>query len=188
MKRVFKYKGKDTVTQLAQTLTQIAGDNPVYFCVGSELSVIDSLGPKIGTRLKELSNGKLIVYGIKGAAITACNVQKAYRAVKHIHPTSKIIVIDAALGDNTGTIRVNNGGVCPGSGVGKNLGKIGDEGIICSFKRRPGSCFADYELCMRDENDIFITPQTIKNTYNRLNKYVNTAVDTIANAILLASA
>lgn len=187
MKRVFRYNGKDSVMQLAKTLKQVSGDNPVFFCVGSEKSVIDSLGPKIGTHLKKRSDGKLVVYGIQGDAITALNVQKAYRAVKHIHPTSKIIVIDAALGDSTGTIRVENDGIRPGSGTGKDLGIIGDEGIICTFRRSHFTYREDNILFMGDEDNIFVT-QSMRNKYNRLNKYVNTAVDTIANAILLAAA
>lgn len=66
MKRVFWYNGKENVTQLAETLRQVAGENTVYVCLGSDKILIESIGPKVGTRIKARSNGSIIVYGIEG--------------------------------------------------------------------------------------------------------------------------
>lgn len=187
MKKVFRNNGKDSVTQLAQTLKQLVGNNPVYFCVGSDLSVCDSLGPKVGTRLKERSNGLITVYGMEGYTINAKNVQTAYKAVRRLHPKSKIIVIDASVDDRKGTIRVKTDGIRPGSGCGKNLGKMGNLGIMCSTAVRGRIVVEELDFMnSSDRESIFFQEPTAR--LKRLQQFVNNAADTIADAILLASA
>ena len=188
MKKVFRYNGKDTTVQLAETLKQLAGDNPVYFCVGSDLALGDSLGPKIGTRLKERSNSALVVYGMEGYTINAKNVQTAYKAVRRLHPNSKVIVIDASVDNRKGTIRVKTGGIRPGSGCGKNLGKIGNYGIMCStgIRGRLAVEEVDFMMSSCDHDSIFFQEPTAR--LKRYQTFINTAADTIADAILLASA
>lgn len=191
MKKVFRYNGKDSVTQLANTLKKVTGNNPVFFCIGSDKLVFDSLGPKVGTRLKERSNGSIIVYGVEGETINALNVQKAYGAVRYAHPKSKIIAIDAALGNDTGMIRINGGGVRPGSGVGKDLGVVGDESIICTFGESiPKTCKVLQLFIGLMENLNVLDSRYYEKLarYKRIEEFVDTAADTIADAILLASA
>ena len=166
MKSVFKSYGQDDVKNFAAAIKQEAGDNPVYFCVGSDKVLIDSLGPKVGTRVRDRSNGSVVVYGVEGDTIMARNVQKAYRAVRYLHPSSKIIVIDAAIGPNIGEVKMVEC-VRPGSGVGKRLGTMGNRGILCTTGERL------FYFC---------------NDYEEINRRVNDAADFIANAILLASA
>lgn len=187
MRRVFRYNDNDSVMQLAKTLKQVAGKNPVFFCVGSDLSLHDSLGPKVGTRLKERSNGSLTVYGIEGYTINAKNVVTAYKSVRRLHPKSKIIVIDASVDDRKGTIRVKNDGIRPGSGCGKNLGKIGNLGIMCSTAVRGRIVVEELDFMNSSDRDsIFFQEPTAR--LKRLQQLVNNAADTIAEAILLAAA
>ena len=162
MKKVFRYNGKDIVEQLAQTIKQIGGDNPVYFCVGSDLAVADSLGPKVGTRLKERSNGSVIVYGVEGNTINAKNVQKAYRAVRWLHPQSTIIAIDASKDKRRGTIRVKNCGIRPGAGAGKNLGSVGNKGIMCC------TILHNYIFTKEDYDFGLVATRAVSSTANRL--------------------
>ena len=104
---------------------------PVIICVGSDLDVGDSLGPYIGTKLSEkLENS--IVYGTLKSPITAKEIKTISEKIKQIHPASKVLVIDAALGreDEIGYVKVQNKGIKPGLGVKKNLPEIGDVSII----------------------------------------------------------
>lgn len=166
LKSVFKYDEESSLAHLANEIKQVADHNSVYFCIGSDKYAFDCLGPKVGTRLKERSNGSVIVYGIEGDTIMARNLQKAYRAIKYVHPSSKIIAIDAAIGQKIGEIQFFHGGIRPGFGAGKNLGIVGDESITCITTHQP--------MYLYDDHDAIV-------------KFVEKAADIIANAILLAT-
>lgn len=106
-------------------------DYPIIVCIGSDLVLGDSLGPLVGTFLRQKKVGAY-VYGTLNQPITAKEVEYARRYLKEIHPDSMIIAIDAAVGesDDVGLIKVSDRGIKPGLGVNKNLGVIGDVGII----------------------------------------------------------
>ncbi len=105
--------------------------SPVFICIGSDLVLGDSLGPLIGTLLKN-KNIPAFIYGTLSYPITAKEVEKARTLLKKTHPNSPIIAIDAAVGDqqDVGLIKVIKDGLKPGLGVNKNLGTIGDVSII----------------------------------------------------------
>ena len=52
--------------------------------------------------------------------------------LKKIHPNSKVIAIDAGIGqsDDVGLIKILNHGLKPGLGVDKNLSTIGDISVV----------------------------------------------------------
>ena len=104
---------------------------PVIVCVGSDLVLGDSLGPLVGTMLIK-KNMCAYVYGTLCAPITAKEILCARTHLKMLHPNSFIVAIDAAVGnsDDIGLIKVTDKGLKPGLGVDKNLGTIGDCGII----------------------------------------------------------
>lgn len=104
---------------------------PIFVCIGSDLVLGDSLGPLVGTFLKN-KGIKSYVYGTLNFPITAKEVEYARTYLKQMHPSSIIIAIDAAIGsaDDVGLIRVLNKGLKPGLGVDKNLGTVGDNSII----------------------------------------------------------
>ena len=104
---------------------------PIIVCVGSDLILGDSLGPLVGTMLKQ-KNIKTYIYGNLNFPITAKEVEYAKTYIKQMHKNSFIIAIDAAVGeeDDIGLIKVNNKGLKPGLGAGKNLGVLGDASII----------------------------------------------------------
>ena len=106
--------------------------NAVIVCVGTDLVVGDSLGPIIGSNLFEKLNGKAYVYGTLESPITAKEVEVVCKTVKRLHPSSKVLVIDAAVGqkEDVGTIKVMGRGIKPGLGVNKDLSLIGDVSII----------------------------------------------------------
>lgn len=104
---------------------------PIFICIGSDLVLGDSLGPLVGTFLKN-KNVQSYVYGTLNYPITAKEVEYARTYLKQMHPNSITVAIDAAVGNNqdVGLIKVQNKGLKPGLGVEKNLGIVGDVSII----------------------------------------------------------
>jgi len=104
---------------------------PIIVCVGSDLVLGDSLGPLVGTFIKE-KNKNVYVYGTLNYPITAKEIEYVRYYLRKMHPNSIIIAIDAAVGsvDDVGTIRVANKGLKPGLGVNKDLDEIGDISVI----------------------------------------------------------
>ena len=104
---------------------------PIFICIGSDLVLGDSLGPLVGTFLRN-RQVKSYVYGTLNYPITAKEVEYARTYLKQMHPSSIAIAIDAAVGnsEDVGLIRVVNKGLKPGLGVDKNLGTVGETSII----------------------------------------------------------
>lgn len=106
---------------------------PVIVCVGSDLSVGDSLGPVTGTKLVEKLKGQNVyVYGTLAKPITAHEVKYMAPFLANTHPNSPVIAIDAAVGvaGDIGLIKLANRPLAPGSGANKRLNKIGDISIL----------------------------------------------------------
>ncbi len=106
---------------------------PVILCIGSDLSVGDSLGPVTGTMLKEKLNGlNCFVYGTLSKPITAHEVKYMNDFLRFTHPDSPIIAVDAAVGNagDIGLIKIARRGIKPGSGANKKLSKVGDVSIM----------------------------------------------------------
>jgi len=130
---VFNSKGRENYGEIAKIIKQYYNyDVPVIICVGSDLVVGDSLGPIVGSSLVKLLQGKAYVYGTLTSPVTASEVPIIYDKIKRLHPRSKTIVIDAAVGnkEDIGLIKIYTDGIKPGLGVNKNLPKIGDLSII----------------------------------------------------------
>lgn len=109
------------------------GAAPVFLCIGSDLSVGDSLGPVTGTKLKNMLAGlNCYVYGTLAKPITAHEVKYMNEFLKQTHPSSPIIAIDAAVGaaGDIGLIKVAKHALRPGSGANKKLAKVGDVSIM----------------------------------------------------------
>ncbi len=106
---------------------------PVILCIGSDLSVGDSLGPVTGTKLKErLAGLNCYVYGTLAKPITAHEVKYMNEFLRSTHPGSPIIAVDAAVGlaGDIGLIKLCKRGIKPGSGANKKLSKVGDISIM----------------------------------------------------------
>ena len=109
------------------------GASPVILCIGSDLSVGDSLGPVTATKLKQqLAGLNCYVYGTLAKPITAHEVKYMNDFLRLTHPASPIIAIDAAVGNagDIGLIRVAGRGLRPGSGANKRLAKVGDVSVM----------------------------------------------------------
>lgn len=107
------------------------GDKPVILCIGTDAAIGDSLGPIVGTMLKK-AKIDAFVYGTLSAAITAKEISKIKSFIKLAHTNSKLLVIDAAIGESAdiGKIKVMPSAIKPGLGANKNLPSLGDVTII----------------------------------------------------------
>lgn len=106
---------------------------PIVLCIGSDLSVGDSLGPVAGTMLKEqLAGLNCYVYGTLAKPITAHEVKYMNEFLRETHPGSPVIAVDAAVGvaGDIGLIKIANTGIKPGSGANKKLATVGDASIM----------------------------------------------------------
>ncbi len=106
---------------------------PVVLCIGSDLSVGDSLGPVTGTKLKEkLGFSGCFIYGTLAKPITANEVKYMNDFLKFTHPGCPVIAIDAAVGSagDIGLIKIAKRAIKPGSGANKKLAKVGDISIM----------------------------------------------------------
>lgn len=106
---------------------------PVVVCVGSDLTVGDSLGPIVGTMLLEKLHGlNVYVYGSLKKPLTAHEIKYTAEFIKNTHPDSAVIAVDAAVGNagDVGLIKLAKSSLKPGSGANKKLQKIGDLSIM----------------------------------------------------------
>lgn len=114
-------------------IANLNGEPPVILCIGSDLSVGDSLGPVTGSKLKKsLSGLNCYIYGTLEKPITAKEVKYINDFLRATHPNSTIIAIDAAVGDagDIGLIKITPHPLHPGSGANKKLQKVGDISIM----------------------------------------------------------
>ena len=134
MEFAFHFYNAMAETGVMMALSRCLGEltaPPVILCIGSDLAVGDSLGPVTGTllRKKGLSG---YVYGTLKTPVTAKEVKYVDTFLRKLHPNSKIIAVDAAVGDeaDVGLIKVIDAPLKPGTGANKRLGKVGDISVL----------------------------------------------------------
>lgn len=101
----------------------------IIVCIGTDRSTGDSLGPLIGTNLKEKDLPKNFhVYGTLEHPVHALNLEEKLAQIHHQHEKAYILAIDACLGkpQNVGSIYVKNGPLQPGAAVQKKLPAVGN--------------------------------------------------------------
>lgn len=99
----------------------------VVFCIGTDRSTGDALGPLVGSRLQKLYPPNVHIYGTIDEPVHAVNLQETMERVQNKHPNSLVIAIDACLGQfsSVGKITVAHGPLKPGAGVKKELPEVG---------------------------------------------------------------
>lgn len=99
----------------------------VFLCIGSDRYVGDSLGPLVGTLLRE-SNVPYHVYGTLKEPVHAFNLKDMLKDINKQLKKPLIISIDACLGEKSqvGYITFNKGPLAPGGALEKILPKVGD--------------------------------------------------------------
>ena len=132
----FNLYNKNSTAGLTLALNNILKDAtypPIFLCVGSDLTVGDSLGPLVGEKLTNIfAQGGVFVYGTLKKPITAKEIKYVANFLKSTHPNSPVVAIDAAVGNQgeIGTIKLSRSSLRPGSGANKKLGKVGDVSLI----------------------------------------------------------
>ncbi len=132
-KFVYNYFSSFAESSIKDSLSLVYNTSvPVIVCIGSDLAIGDSLGPLIGTILSKTLQGKAYVYGTLTSPVTAKETATISKTIRLLHPKSKILAIDAGVGEkaDVGLIKVGDYGIKPGLGVNKTLPIIGDASII----------------------------------------------------------
>jgi putative sporulation protein YyaC len=137
----YSYKDPVVVQKIAQTICDLRQEldrdqtrQLVIVCIGTDRSTGDSLGPLVGTFIREKLIDKLTVYGTLDEPVHALNLRECLNNIKQIK-NPLIIAVDASLGreKSVGDIIIGKGSLIPGIGVNKELPKIGDifiKGIV----------------------------------------------------------
>jgi putative sporulation protein YyaC len=96
--------------------------------VGTDRSTGDSLGPLVGTKIKESFSGRLTVYGTLDEPVHAGNLSQKLTDIENEHPNSFIVAVDASLGkpSSIGQITLSPSALKPGTGVKKDLPLVGE--------------------------------------------------------------
>ena len=107
----------------------------VFLCIGTDKITGDSLGPYIGTLLKQRG---FCVYGCLGNTVNATNLTAAAVRIYREHRDPFIVAVDACLGrrDHVGYASLSTDKLYAGAGVNKKLlpvGNISVTGIVTEF-------------------------------------------------------
>lgn len=107
-------------------------DRPVVIvCFGTTAISGDSLGPQVGSLLREKYNVPAFVYGTEEHCVNGKNMTEWLAFIKAVHEGALFIAVDASLGsgDKVGQIVLRSDGVCPAAIKGKKT-RFGDVGIL----------------------------------------------------------
>ncbi|MBR2336462.1 MAG: spore protease YyaC [Clostridia bacterium] len=124
---------REIMSGLEHTVGQILQSKiPVIVCIGTDAVVGDSLGPLVGSMLKQKIKGKAYVFGTVDCPITAKEIECVSDFVKNAYPGVPVLAIDAALGkkEEVGNVKISAQPIKPGLGVNKDLAEIGNVSII----------------------------------------------------------
>ncbi|RST58412.1 spore protease YyaC [Siminovitchia terrae] len=99
----------------------------IFLCIGSSRSNGDSLGPMVGSMLKE-KGVPFYVFGTLDAPVHALNLNDVLQKIHNEFADPLIFPIDASLGDasQVGEIYLMKGPLIPGRAANKSLKPIGD--------------------------------------------------------------
>lgn len=109
-----------------------AGDRQIVIvCFGTTAISGDSLGPYVGSLLREKYNVPAFVYGTEEHSVNGKNMSEWLDFIKSVHEGALFVAVDASLGqsDKVGQIVVRTDGVCPAAIKGKKA-RFGDVGIL----------------------------------------------------------
>jgi len=121
--------------RLAARLRELVGPDPaearrptVVFCIGTDRSTGDCLGPLVGSLLEERRPPGLFIHGTLAEPVHAANLTEVLGLVRSRYPRPRVLAVDACLGalDSVGKITLGPGAIRPGAGVNKHLPPVGD--------------------------------------------------------------
>lgn len=128
------FEDTDAISKFAAAFTEklllqkLPPDKPrVLVCIGTDRSTGDSLGPLVGSKLKEMDHQYFDVFGTLSKPVHASNLAEHLNVIENIGDPF-VIAIDACLGnaENVGFINLGEGALKPGAGVNKSLPQVGN--------------------------------------------------------------
>lgn len=127
------YMDSNSQTMMTRFLTNKLQHIPperdiVLFCIGTDRSTGDCLGPLVGSKLQDSNLIPHHVFGTLDEPVHAVNLMENIIKVERQFENPFIIAIDACLGQisSVGFIQIADGPVKPGAGVHKELPAVGD--------------------------------------------------------------
>lgn len=104
---------------------------PTFVCIGSDRVVSDMVAPLVAEMLVK-NRIEAYVYGRLNNPIVSSNLNSAMRYIEGKHKDSKIIVIDAGVGNlsDIGSVKLNSCGCVPAGVYGANVRVYGDISIM----------------------------------------------------------
>ncbi|OMP66459.1 spore protease YyaC [Domibacillus epiphyticus] len=115
------------VYKMTEIFRKHESNDIIILCIGSDLSIGDSLGPLVGTMLKD-SQVPYQVYGTLKDPVHAQNLELVLKEINKKFKEPFIFGIDASLGDKSkiGCIILEEGPLLPGRALKKTLPEIGE--------------------------------------------------------------
>lgn len=103
----------------------------IFFCIGTDRSTGDSLGPLVGYKLKYFSKNNFHIYGTLENPIHAKNIVNILDEIKSKFQNPYIVAIDSCLGsiNNIGKVFIDKKPLLPGLALNKGLPAVGDMSI-----------------------------------------------------------
>lgn len=158
-----RYSVRDIFTKtnrnkIKNSLKKVANKDSVFVFIGTSKSILDSLGPMTGSKLKKKCPN-LLIFGTTEENMHALSIEKFRHEINCCYPDRTIIALDACLGDITDTGRVSfrNFGICPGRGVGKNIDEIGHYSIVATTCYRENQLYDKNAAAYEDFIDAYST-------------------------------
>ncbi|WHY00141.1 spore protease YyaC [Neobacillus sp. DY30] len=127
-------KNTEKLAFIMKEIIQSSGyqkEDIIFLCIGSDRSVGDSLGPLVGTMLKE-NQVPYRIYGTLEKPVHAFNLKETLKEIKKEFKKPLIFSVDASLGDQNqvGYVFLKEGPLVPGKALKKVLPEVGDYHII----------------------------------------------------------
>lgn len=145
-----KFKNK-----LVKKLRNIIDKDTIIVCIGSANVYGDSLGPRVGSTLKEL-NFPLTVLGTMENPINAVNFSEQYKLISDNYKDKKIIAIDASCGttDELGCINLKDKSIRIGRGLNKKIGSIGNYSLTGCVILKQETPELNFDMLIAEDNPL----------------------------------
>ena len=179
-KTVFDEEDKVSIVLTQNSLKEllVSADKEIaVLCIGSDKNIADSLGPLVGTMLKE-NNLPYPVYGTLEAPVHALNLEIKLEEIYQELDHHLLIVLDACIGqkEEIGTVFLRQGPLHPGIAMGNVLPPVGDFHLLAVVnyqnKKQHKKFLTDtrlftiYEMAKRTSELILEVAQAVKDEKN----------------------
>lgn len=144
----------------------------ILFNIGSSKINGDSFGPIFGTILKKKHLKNIKILGSLDESINALNIKEYY---KKINENDFIISTDACKlkKNRKSNFIISNDPIYPGTGVGKELGNIGDYSIKFFIKDSQKDEFDIFNMCQYDLKNVHAVIENLVDFFVGVDKILN---------------